>query len=71
MVHFAHTGGLTHTRDGTIPPPMPRDIAKIMYIISIHVVKLCCIVLAQTAMFGDIAWGSAKYNGYVADICDS
>ena len=33
--------------------------------------KFCCTVLAQTAIFGDIAWDSAKYNGYVADICDT
>ncbi len=48
---------------------MPRDIAKIVEFQ--FILKLCCTVLAQTAIFGDIAWDSAKYNGYVADICGS
>ncbi len=33
MVHLAHEAGLTLTRDETIPPLMPRDIANIAEIV--------------------------------------
>ena len=46
MVHLAHEAGLTLTRDGTIPPLMPRDIANIAEIVHLA---------WQKAIFDDIA----------------